>query len=60
LGPLADKFQELGDASLAAGDIVEAAAHYKHSVEADPAREDVAKKLAEIKAEIESAEEGSK
>lgn len=60
LGPLADKFQELGDASFTAGDIVEAAAHYKNSLEADPARDEVAKKLAAIKTEIENAEDGSK
>ncbi len=60
LAPLADKFKELGDASLAAGDIVAAVAHYKNSLEADPKRREVEQKIFALESEIKNAEEDSK
>jgi hypothetical protein len=60
LGPLADKFQELGQSAYTAGDLVEAAEHFKNSIEADPERYAVAKQLAAIEAEIKAAEEKKK
>jgi hypothetical protein len=60
LGPLADKFQELGESAQKAGDIVEAAAHFKNSLEADPGRQAVRTQLAAIDAEIKAAEENKK
>ncbi len=60
LEPLADKFEELGEAALKAGGLEEAVGHFKNSIEADPTRTSVAQKLEKIEAELKAAETKSK
>ncbi len=59
LEPLADKFQELGEAALKSGDLEEAIGHFRNCYEADPTRTAVAQKLAGIESELEKANENS-
>jgi len=51
---LADKFEQLGERALARRNLGEAAVHYQVALRADPGREGIRRKLAEIAASTES------
>jgi hypothetical protein len=50
--PLADKFQDLGDEALKSERLEEAAAHFQLALDADPSRQELTKKLEEIRSQL--------
>jgi tetratricopeptide (TPR) repeat protein len=52
LKPLADKYQDLGEAALKTGRLEEAATNFQIALDADPSRSELAMRLEEIKSQL--------